>query len=528
MEKQNREKVYNELNRAWKSTCKILFGDEIGELESFKEWFLSGNKAAMRGKSTISGQDLLFPSPNYSSNARFCTNEEILSIKKFEPLNINELKDIDSLTRAVSERLYYSGNIVLGNSNHVSGSTNILDSFYVLDSATVTDSKYVAYVSELRMSEYSFGCRTSGLTKYTIRGYESFNASRGLDISKCFFCNDCFFSHGLYNCNNIMFSFGLRNRNYCIGNLELPAEKYASLKKKILSEIIAELKKNKSYPSLIDLVKDSKETVDAKLLLQSADKIEDEQFDMNKIEESFSQITKVILGKPLTSINEYGNWLSRNVDKPIIGKSCASGKRIIIFDHADFLRFPRDRLLTLEEAERLGAVNKLDISALERNPIPELGKIAYFSPIIDFGKKENLMDCPTQESSVNCYNGDAVYCCKNSSYNYWPRDSDYIFGSSVIFVSSFCLKCYNSKKLSRCFEVDHSRDCSDSYYLHNCENVKSSMFCFNTKNLNYAVGNTAVGKDQFEKTRGMLLEWINGELEKKKDVPLSIFNISNH
>ncbi len=525
MEKQNREHVYNELNRAWKSTCKIIFGEEIGELESFKEWISNSNKAVLEGKSTISGEDVLLSSPSYPKGAKFCTNDEIPSIAKFEPLNINEIKDIDSLIQAISERLCYSGNIILGNSGHVSGSTNVLDSFYVLDSATVTDSKYVAYATETRMSEYAFGCRMSGLTKYSIRGQDIYTASRCLDLSKSFYCNDCLFSHGLHNCNNVVFSFNIRNMNYCIGNLELPADKYASLKKKILLEISSELKKNKSYPSLIDLVKDSKESADSNLLSQSADAIESDIFDMGKINQSFANVTNVVFRNPLPRIQEYEDWLNRYIDTPAVGKSCASGKRIIIFDHADFMKYPRDRLLTLEEAERLGKVNRLSSSSLETNVIPHMGKIAYFSPIVDLGKKENLLDCPTQLDSVNCYHGDAIYACKNCSYDYWPRDSDHIFGSSVIFMSSFCLKCYNSKKLSRCFEVDNSRDCSDSFYLHNCENVKSSMFCFNAKNLNYAVGNTAVGKEQFEKTKDMLLEWINGELSKKKDVPLSIFNI---
>lgn len=28
--------VYKELNRAWKSTCKVIFSQEIGELNEYK------------------------------------------------------------------------------------------------------------------------------------------------------------------------------------------------------------------------------------------------------------------------------------------------------------------------------------------------------------------------------------------------------------------------------------------------------------------------------------------------------------
>jgi len=30
--------VYDELNKRWKATCRILFGEEIGELEEYKEY----------------------------------------------------------------------------------------------------------------------------------------------------------------------------------------------------------------------------------------------------------------------------------------------------------------------------------------------------------------------------------------------------------------------------------------------------------------------------------------------------------
>jgi hypothetical protein len=39
------------------------------------------------------------------------------------------------------------------------------------------------------------------------------------------------------------------------------------------------------------------------------------------------------------------------------------------------------------------------------------------------------------------------------------------------------------------------------------------------------VGNTAVGKEQFDRVKNMLLGWIGESLEKKESVPLSIFNL---
>ena len=95
----------------------------------------------------------------------------------------------------------------------------------------------------------------------------------------------------------------------------------------------------------------------------------------------------------------------------------------------------------------------------------------------------------------------------------------------MAFECFFCINCYYSENMNRCFEVDSSKSCSDSYYLHNCENVRSSMFCFNAKNLTYAIGNTVVGKEEFDRAKRMLLDWANERLAKKKEVPLSIFDV---
>ena len=89
----------------------------------------------------------------------------------------------------------------------------------------------------------------------------------------------------------------------------------------------------------------------------------------------------------------------------------------------------------------------------------------------------------------------------------------------------FCIKCYNSAKLSRCFEVDSSRDCSDCYFCHNCENVHDSMFCFNIKNKRYAIGNVEMPREDYIKIKGKVLAEICGELARDGEVRLSIYSL---
>ena len=51
------------------------------------------------------------------------------------------------------------------------------------------------------------------------------------------------------------------------------------------------------------------------------------------------------------------------------------------------------------------------------------------------------------------------------------------------------------------------------------------MFCFNVKNLRYAVGNVVVGKEAYLEIKKRVLASIVSELEKTKRLRYDIFNI---
>jgi hypothetical protein len=74
-------------------------------------------------------------------------------------------------------------------------------------------------------------------------------------------------------------------------------------------------------------------------------------------------------------------------------------------------------------------------------------------------------------------------------------------------------------------ELDACKSCYRCYFCHNCENVNDGMFCFNAKNLKFAIGNVEVGKETFETFKKMLLAEILASLEKNHDYEKSIYNI---
>ena len=66
---------------------------------------------------------------------------------------------------------------------------------------------------------------------------------------------------------------------------------------------------------------------------------------------------------------------------------------------------------------------------------------------------------------------------------------------------------------------------SDLYFSHNCEALQDAMFCFNSKNLKHAIGNSPLPPDRYKSLKSALISQIADELEKTKSLRWDIYNI---
>lgn len=552
--------VYEHLNKAWKSTCRVLLGEELGELSEYTDWLLEYVTPVRKEKSTISGKTVSLAIPNYAEGARFISFDEIEFDKKFEPLNINEIKDIDSIINAVQERIYYAGNIILGNSMFVESSSNVIDSNYVYNATTITkDSKYIGYCDSTRDAEYEFGCYSCGESSYLIKCVEGFGGKRCFESHSIHHVSDAYYCHSLQHCSEALFSFGALSKRHIVGNLELPKEKYYKIKQKILSEIAEIVKKEKRIFSLLEIIEKSR-VYQEKI---EVEKPEEAKFDKSKVENAFSSTTSLLFGRKL-ELNDCEPLLKRHVPQNIYLKSPISGRETIVgsflarlFDRYDIkhktvseeemriigrttisptkIRFLEEQKFEKYSQSRVGnsPVNKTDstladfaIEKLEMDvgSLSEVfGSVAFACFDGRLGNNPNTQKITLAADSESCYNGSAFISSKKCAYDYWVMESECIFGSSAIWDSAFCINCYWSKKLQRAFEVDSSKNCSDVYFLHNCENVHDSMFCFNARNLRYAIGNMSIEKEKYLEIKERLVKELIDNLEKNKQI--SIYNI---
>jgi len=512
-----------ELQQAFDTTAKILFGQEIGKLEEFAPYLKEMMLPYQMKKSYLSGKEVMISNPYYSPQAKFISQEEMEKLK-FPPLSINEIKDIDSLFSAVSERLVYCGNKLFGRNYDVAEVDNSVDCVHIFHSHNVYNMKYGAYLSGMRDGEYVFGGTGFPGAQFAMRILEGIGAKRCFESYYATNIADMYYSFNCIGCSDCIFAFNLRSKRHCIGNLELYKDEYERLKRKLVAEMEEELQKKKRLFSITDIA------------YYDRDKgsIPEEQIAYDgqvpaKVEEAFAATTGIVLGKKRHSIKGYAPWLLRHAMKIKKVKGAFGSPTYKVEGLPIVYQFPADRLVTLNEGIEstkkpinIKPGEELDLKQL----LKRVAKVAYFSVEFIDGQNENCIDTPSIFTGSNVYKLWDATNSKYSAYSTGVVESEHIFGGSFrILKSQFCINCFDSTNLKGCFEVDASYSCRDCCFCHNCENVENGILCFNAKSLRYAVGNTQVGKEEYLRIKKLLLDYINAELDSKNGLGISVFSI---
>jgi hypothetical protein len=250
-------KAPDNINRAWESACKVMLGQPVGPIDKFDAYLWNHVEPYHLAKSAISGKEVVVTG-DYKKGARFISGEELQEYTQIigkTPLNVNELKDIDSIISAIGERIYYSGNDILGNSGQATLSNRVVDSTFVYKAHDIFYSKYVTHTYLSKYSEYIFGCESVGKgTHFAVKSFETYDDSRLFETVRVYESSDIIYSANLEACQNCLFCFNLRSKRRCVGNVELPDGKFNALKNKLQEDIRATLQAKKSAPSIMEII----------------------------------------------------------------------------------------------------------------------------------------------------------------------------------------------------------------------------------------------------------------------------------
>lgn len=254
---------------------------------------------------------------------------------------------------------------------------------------------------------------------------------------------------------------------------------------------------------------------------------------MNKeLEEEFQATTKLLLGEKL-NIQDCAGWLSRHVPLPTKEKSMVSGKDVWIPPPLSYLRKKYNplRIFSMDEIDK---VNKptCTIEDLEGASVKYIVKIvkplACACGNFRHWTYENVEESSGAGDCRNVHRSEEAYIkIKNVAFSNFMLISHNVFGSFRILESSFVINAYNSKKITRCVEVDSCSNSSGLLFCHNCENVHDSMFCFNAKNLRNAVGNIPLPPKKYQEIKSMVLKSMVQELKEKKTLKYDIYNVGS-
>jgi hypothetical protein len=246
-----------DINDAWKSTCKAILGDEVGDLRHYEKYLTEYVDRIETRKSSISGKPVSIDDKHIPENARLISSDEApqyLELMKKMKLDLNSMKDLDSIVDAVSERAYYAGSIITGNSVDVRESCRCVDSTCVYRSNDIYGAKFIAYSSSVRFCEYLFGCNWQGDDRFYICGYETMGDTRCMESMRTLGCSDCMYSANIEGCSHCMFSFNLKNRHNAIGNLELEKGRYMELRAKLLEDLRSDMERKRCAPGILDMI----------------------------------------------------------------------------------------------------------------------------------------------------------------------------------------------------------------------------------------------------------------------------------
>jgi hypothetical protein len=504
---------------AFKDTSRLLFGTEIGELEDFSAYLGEFVLPCQKRKSCLSGKDVLISHDFYPSGAKFISHEEMNQLK-FEPLNTNDIKDIDSLLSAVRERVVFCGNKVLGECENVKNVDNCVECSDIFEAHNVFHVRSSAFTSYVREADHVFGVGIHPLIKFSMRCTEGININRCFETYYSSVSSDCYFSYNISNSADCMFCFNARSSRRMIGNVQLERDKYSELKKKLLSEMADELRRKKKLFSMADLV-----NFDAG---SGADTPANDEKGRcpAKVEQAFRKTTSLVLGKELGEIDDYAGWLtSRTLRiRKIIGAAGATYK----VDGVPVIgKISAKKLVGAAEALRRGAlkIRENDMASLE-SVKEATAKIAFATFEIIDGVADEVVDVPSMFGGSGIYRTWDTTHSKNCAYSSAAIESSYLFGGYLRLLDThFAINCFDSTKLKACMECDSSYSLSASYFCHNSENLDNCMFCFNEKAKNYAIAGTEVGRQEYMRLRKILLDYMNKELSERKTCTLGIFSI---
>jgi len=182
-----------------------------------------------------------------------------------------------------------------------------------------------------------------------------------------------------------------------------------------------------------------------------------------------------------------------------------------------------------------------EVFALERYKFP---RMVHEDGVRDVEEKsidnfKNLQDLTMQMKSMAVFRGSRMSNSEVVEESDSIYTSNYVFNSQNISASQkilFCEHCFQSEYLlasrssgsssfgirindcfqvSNSFDVDWSGNTTNCYFIHNANDLRDCMFCFNVRSKQYCIGNKQYTKEKYFELKEKILKEYFEQLSSK-------------
>jgi hypothetical protein len=235
------------VQKAWDSTCRLVLGQEIGDITRYKNWLLRHNIPIRKVQSVLGSGEI--PAASYE-NLKALPDSRYVNIDERVPLTcllkLTE-KEAEALTlsnagKALSRIAYITSQF------HEGTNLNVYDCPIVLWSADCEEvhgsvfCKKSAYSTWPRDSEHVFGCAFTYDSSFNIKCYNSFKLKNCFEVDSARSSTGCYYCHNVENCHDALFCSNVKNLRYAIFNKEVGKEEFSRVKQMLLARVAGELK----------------------------------------------------------------------------------------------------------------------------------------------------------------------------------------------------------------------------------------------------------------------------------------------
>jgi hypothetical protein len=118
-------------------------------------------------------------------------------------------------------------------------------------------------------------------------------------------------------------------------------------------------------------------------------------------------------------------------------------------------------------------------------------------------------------NSFGVYRSMLMFGSQYAVYSYNSSNSKYLVASRDCDSCTNCIKLDQSGYCTSSYEVIWAKKVSRSLFINNCFDLYECMFCNNIRSKKYCIGNMQYEKDEYMKIKGMVIEWIIGDMKRR-------------